>query len=165
MTVTPVSGTGSTTPVTGTLGTSGSAAATSTSSTSQASGFDALGKDTFLKLMVAQLRNQDPMNPTDSTQFLAQTAQFTSLEKMTDIATQTSAALNAQMAFGASTLVGKQVTYTADDGSKASGPVSAVTFTSNGPVLTVGDADVPIASVVSVDAAAAPTSSSTAPTS
>ena len=48
----------------------------------------------FLNLMVAQLRYQDPMNPTDSGQFLAQTAQFTALEKMQDVADQTAALLS-----------------------------------------------------------------------
>ena len=61
--------------------------------------------------MVAQLRYQDPMNPTDSGEFLAQSAQFTALEKMQDVADQTAAARSpAQMAFGASGLVGQHVT-------------------------------------------------------
>jgi flagellar basal-body rod modification protein FlgD len=124
---------------TSSVGPTGSAASTDTASATAASGFDALGKDTFLKLMVAQLRNQDPMNPTDSTQFLAQTAQFTSLEKLEDVAGLTTQALNAQMA------TGEQVT----------GPVSSVTFTSTGPVLTVGGADVPMNDVVSVSSASA----------
>ena len=43
----------------------------------------------FLQLLVAQMRYQDPMNPTDSSQFLSQSAQFTALEKMQDVADQT----------------------------------------------------------------------------
>ena len=50
-------------------------------------------KDMFLQLLVAQMRYQDPMNPTDSSQFLAQSAQFTALEKMQDVADQTAALL------------------------------------------------------------------------
>ena len=56
----------------------------------------------FLELMVAQLRYQDPMNPQDSGEFLAQSAQFTALEKMQDVADRTAELLGAQMAFGAS---------------------------------------------------------------
>jgi flagellar basal-body rod modification protein FlgD len=135
-------------------------AATGTSSTASGASaapgaalpVDQLGKDTFLKLMVAQLRNQDPMNPTDSTQFLAQTAQFTSLEKMDELAQQSAQALSAQMSFGASGLVGKPVTYLAEDGTETQGSVSSVAFTSTGPMLHIGDVDVPLSSIVSVTA-------------
>lgn len=113
---------------------------------------DALGRDTFLKLMVAQLRNQDPMNPQDSAEFLAQTAQFTSLEKLEQVALQSSQALAAQMAFGASTLAGKTVTYVGADGAEATGAVEAVRFTATGPVLVIDDLEVPISSVVTVAA-------------
>jgi len=112
---------------------------------------DQMGRDTFLKLMVAQLRNQDPMNPQDSAEFLAQTAQFTSLEKLDAVAQQTSQALAAQMAFGASTLAGRSVTYLGEDGvTEVSGIVDTVRFTATGPVLSVGGADVPISSVTAV---------------
>ena len=113
---------------------------------------DALGRDTFLKLMVAQLRNQDPMNPQDSAEFLAQTAQFTSLEKLEQVALQSSQALAAQMAFGASTLAGKTVTYVGADGAEATGAVEAVRFIATGPVLVIDDQEVPISSVVTVAA-------------
>jgi flagellar basal-body rod modification protein FlgD len=112
---------------------------------------DQMGRDTFLKLMVAQLRNQDPMNPQDSAEFLAQTAQFTSLEKLDAVAQQTSQALAAQMAFGASTLAGRSVTFLGEDGvTEVTGTVDSVRFTATGPVLSVGDVDVPISSVTSV---------------
>ena len=43
---------------------------------------------TFLKLLVTQIKNQNPMNPSDSTQFLTQLAQFSELEQMTNVNTQ-----------------------------------------------------------------------------
>src|SRR5215207_5272910 len=45
----------------------------------------ALGKDQFLQLLVAQMKNQDPMNPMDGTQMAAQLAQFSSVEQLTQI--------------------------------------------------------------------------------
>lgn len=44
-----------------------------------------LGKDAFLKMMIAQLQNQDPLNPMDGTAFVAQLAQFSSLEQLTNL--------------------------------------------------------------------------------
>jgi len=111
-----------------------------------------LDQDTFLKLMVAQLRNQDPLNPTDSAEFLAQTAQFTSLEKLEVVADQSAQALAAQMAFGASSLVGRTVTYTDSEGAEVAGTVSSVRFGPSGPLLGVGDAEVALEQVVTVEA-------------
>ena len=130
------------------LGSTTQAATTTPTADSTSSQMD---KDLFLKLMVTQLRNQDPMNPQDSAEFLAQTAQFTSLEKLDAVAQQTSQALAAQMAFGASTLAGRSVTYLGKDGvTEVSGIVDTVRFTATGPVLSVGGADVPISSVTAV---------------
>jgi flagellar basal-body rod modification protein FlgD len=109
-----------------------------------------MNKDLFLKLMVTQLKNQDPMNPTDSSQFLAQTAQFTSLEKLDAVAQQTAQALTAQLTFGASGLVGRSVTYTGSDGAEQAGVVGSVRFTPTGPVLGIGGAEVTLGDVVTV---------------
>jgi flagellar basal-body rod modification protein FlgD len=60
-------------------GSSGSSSASSSSSTS---GVPAPTEEMFLQLLVAQLQNQDPLNPTDSTQFVSQLAQFSELEQV-----------------------------------------------------------------------------------
>lgn len=44
-----------------------------------------IGKDAFLKMLIAQLQNQDPLNPMDGTAFVAQLAQFSSLEQLTNL--------------------------------------------------------------------------------
>lgn len=118
-------------------------------------------KDMFLQLLVAQMRYQDPMNPTDSSQFLAQSAQFTALEKMQAVADQTSALLAAQVAFGAAGRVGREVTYLDEDGATATGVVTGVTFGAEGPVLDVGDVEVPLGAVQSVASPSSPTETTT----
>ncbi len=53
--------------------------------TATTQGSDAMDKDAFLELMIAQLRNQDPLDPMDGTEYAAQLAQFTSLEQLTNL--------------------------------------------------------------------------------
>ena len=72
-----------------------------------------MGKDSFMKLLVTQLSNQDPMSPSDPTQFVSQLAQFTSLEQLVGLneglnilAMTQAAATSAQMV----SYVGKEVT-------------------------------------------------------
>jgi flagellar basal-body rod modification protein FlgD len=83
-------------------------ATSSGASTSPASG---VNEQVFLNLLVAQLKNQDPMNPTDSTQFVSQLAQFSELEQVIgirgDIETQMS---STTAATGASSTAGTSQT-------------------------------------------------------
>jgi flagellar basal-body rod modification protein FlgD len=104
----------------------------------------------FMQLLVAQMRYQDPANPTDSSQFLSQSAQFTALEKMQSVSDQTAQLVALQVAFGASSMVGRTVSYPASDGTTTSGVVSSVRFEANGPVLQVNGEDVAVASVRSI---------------
>jgi flagellar basal-body rod modification protein FlgD len=75
------------------------------------------GQDTFLKLLVAQLKYQDPTNPTDATQFLSQTAQFTQIETLQKIAKEQETQAAASEMLAATTLVGRQVSYALNNGS------------------------------------------------
>jgi flagellar basal-body rod modification protein FlgD len=67
------------------MATIGSVTSATRGPTASAQNPTTLGKDDFLKLLVTQLRFQDPLNPLDQNQFLAQTAQFTSLENLQNI--------------------------------------------------------------------------------
>lgn len=118
-------------------------------------------KEMFLNLMVAQLRYQDPLNPADSGEFLAQSAQFTSLEKMQDVADQTAALLATSLSFGASNMVGRNVTYIDADGNPISGVVDSVSFDTSGPMLQIGGQSVSLGQVQSVGTPPAPATPTT----
>ncbi len=67
---------------------SGAAQAAADATTTAAAGKkNTLGKDAFLQMLVAQLKNQDPLNPMDGTAFVAQLAQFSSLEQLQNLNT------------------------------------------------------------------------------
>ena len=115
-------------------------------------------QDTFLKLLVAQLKYQDPSNPADSTQFLAQTAQFTQVEKLGQIADM----LQAQQLIGASSLVGRTVTYRDATGATQTGVVTSTKLNGDSePTLVVGNTDVQLSTVTEVQQ----TATATQPTS
>jgi len=83
-------------------------------SSADAHGSSALDKDQFLKLLVAQLKNQDPTQPQDPTAFIAQLAQFSSLEAQQNTNTKLDSLILAQATAGqanASSLIGKQVAF------------------------------------------------------
>ena len=56
-----------------------------TTASQKPSGTDALGRDAFLQLLTTQLANQDPLQPQNDTEFIAQLAQFSSLEQLTQM--------------------------------------------------------------------------------
>jgi flagellar basal-body rod modification protein FlgD len=68
-----------------------------------------LGKDDFLKLLLAQLSNQDPTSPMENTQFIAQMAQFSSLEQMTNMSTEFTKLANMLNSSEAVSVIGKTV--------------------------------------------------------
>ncbi|HET9657800.1 MAG TPA: flagellar hook capping FlgD N-terminal domain-containing protein [Kineosporiaceae bacterium] len=142
-----------------TTGTTGAGSTTDTTSTPSAPK-DQMGKDTFLKLLVAQLQYQDPSNPADATQFISQTAQFTVVEKLSDLSTLNQQLLTTTQAQSAAALVGKTVTWTDAAGTDHSGVVTAATLGSS-PSLTIGDQTVDLSAITSVTTTPASGSGST----
>jgi flagellar basal-body rod modification protein FlgD len=105
----------------------------------------------FLQLMVAQLQYQDPMNPADTSQMLSQNATFTEVQAIQEMQQEMEMQLSSQLAFGATAMIGKQVSWTdADSGKAMTGTAQGATFTAQGPVLNVDGKDVPLTSVESV---------------
>jgi flagellar basal-body rod modification protein FlgD len=112
---------------------------------------DAMGSETFLKLLVAQLKYQDPSKPTDSAALLGQTAQFQMVEKLQLLATQNTQLLSEQQAGSAIALVGRTISYTQGD-KTLSGVVGSVRLTAGGPILQVAQNDVPLSAVKTIGA-------------
>lgn len=95
-----------------------------------------------MQLLVTQLRYQDPMKPMDDRDFMAQLAQFSSLEQMTELTRWS------KLTYGLG-LVGQKITYTGADGKPQSGVVKAVKVVDGVPTLSLGDREVNIDDVIS----------------
>lgn len=96
-----------------------------------------LGKDDFLKLLITQLSNQDPTSPMDNTQFIAQMAQFSSLEQMTNMNQEFGKLNNMLVSSQAVGTIGKTVDVDVG-GVKTTGTVDAVTY-GNNPQVRIGN--------------------------
>jgi flagellar basal-body rod modification protein FlgD len=93
-----------------------------------------IGKDDFLKLLVGQLQHQDPMQPSDDTQFIGQMAQFSQLEQETN----TAASSDQLVRVSTLSLIGRTVTYLGAGNASQTGVVTEVDLSTNGnPTLTV----------------------------
>ena len=114
--------------------TSSSTSSTSNVITSATSSSD-LGEDAFLKLLVTQMQNQDPLNPMSSTDYIAQLAQFSSVEQLTTANTQLAALQVASATSQSLALIGHTI-VTADGAT--TGVVDSVQFVDGMPKLVVG---------------------------
>src|SRR4051794_17882687 len=108
------------------------AAATAGTASSTKKADQALGKDDFLKLMVAQMKNQDPMSPADDKDNIAQMAQFSSLEQITNLANATQELADRMSLTQNVGLLGHSVTYKGADGTSVSGTVDGVDLAQDG---------------------------------
>ena len=125
-----------------------------------------LDRDAFLKLLVAQLKYQDPTSPTDASAMMAQTSQLTMVERLDDInKALTSAAATDRLTL-AGTMVGRQVTFQSESG-PSTAIVDSVRFVNGEFVLSAGGFAVPMEAIIEVGAApatvATPADTSTAP--
>jgi len=75
---------------------------------------NSLGKDDFLNLLITQLTHQDPLDPIDDTEFIAQMAQFSTLEQITNVASSMDNLLK-MARLSAESYVGKEVIYYDED--------------------------------------------------
>jgi flagellar basal-body rod modification protein FlgD len=126
------------------------AAASNTQTAATTAPSKTLDQDAFLKLLVAQLKYQDPSKPLDASQMMAQTATFTQVQKLDQLLTAQQSMVSGQHMEAASSMVGRTVTATTTDGVTATGVVLSATFTGSEPTLRVGNRDVPLSSVTEV---------------
>jgi flagellar basal-body rod modification protein FlgD len=114
-------------------------------------------KDMFLKLLVAQMKYQDPANPASSSEFMAQTATFTQVEKLEEIAAQNASLLALQRSSSAGALVGRTVSYTDDNGATQTGLVTSVRLgnATTEATATVGGVNVAMGRITEVASTAA----------
>jgi flagellar basal-body rod modification protein FlgD len=110
-----------------------------------------LDSDVFLQLMVAQLRYQNPMEPTDATAMMQQTAQFTTVETLQAISETQQQLMNMAQLSTALDMVGKRVEAIGFDGLRKEGDVTGVRFSIDGVILEMDGTDIPLVNVVSVN--------------
>jgi len=109
-----------------------------------------LGKDAFLKILLAQMRNQDPMNPADGTAMIAQLAQFSSLEQMQNLNNKIDQLLEVQLLGELSGLVGKTVLFSGENDEVLGGTVQSLIWSGNRSQLRINDVLVPLGRVLEV---------------
>ena len=132
-----------------------SSTAASTPSATKSAG---LGKQDFLKLLMAQLQNQDPMKPMDDTAMIAQMAQFSALEATQQLNQTLLQSANMQAISQAGALIGKYIQSDQTDGTSTTGLVTGVGFTSTdgvvSPALIVDGKDVDYSTIRKISSTA-----------
>lgn len=114
-----------------------------------------LDGETFLNLLVAQLRYQDPSSPMDTTEMMTQTTQLATMEQLTTLTSTMTESFALQMRQTAAAFVGREVTYLDAEGEPASGVVTSTSFALGVPTVRVGGVDVTLDAVLGLTAAAA----------
>jgi Flagellar hook capping protein len=112
-----------------------SAEKTSSTSSSKTSSIFNVNNDMFLKILAAELQNQDPSNTKDSTEYVAQMAQFAALEQMQSLSTSMEQLMAGQRLQEGSMMIGKAAKVAMDDGTYVNGVVTGARF--GGGVTTV----------------------------
>lgn len=97
---------------------------------------NSLGMQDFLKILLTQLTYQDPLKPMDNQEFMAQMAQFTSLEQAQQLNSRIETLITNQAALQSVGLIGRTVDLTTGSG-PLSGSVTALSLAGDSPLLTV----------------------------
>jgi flagellar basal-body rod modification protein FlgD len=111
---------------------------TSTSSTTATSS-NSVDYNTFLQLLVAEMKNQDPTNPMDTSQYMSQFAQLSTVEQAMQTNTKLDALLSSQALSQADGLIGRTVSFTDSTGASFTGKIASVSINSDGSIATLED--------------------------
>lgn len=95
--------------------------------------------NTFLQLLIAEMKNQDPTNPMDTSQYMSQFAQLSTVEQAMQTNTKLDSLLSSQALSQADGLIGKTVTFTDSTGASFTGKVASISINTNGSVATLAD--------------------------
>jgi len=106
-------------------------------------------REDFLKLFVTQLRHQSPLDPLKGHEFVAQLAQFTSLEQLTNLNTSFSDMLKFQQLFEGGELIGKNATYLDSEGN-LEGVISGIKINDGAIAAVIGGKEVPISNLTGI---------------
>jgi flagellar basal-body rod modification protein FlgD len=140
------------------IGTSSSDSISTIARNNQGVGQTDLGRDEFLDLFVAQLQNQDPLDPVKNEDFVAQLASISSVEQLESLNSNVvaSIALNQNNALlsqltSSSSLIGKTVNFVDQStGLQSNGTVDGVKIENGVAVLNIGGRDIPLGSVTEI---------------
>ncbi len=113
--------------------TSKSSSTNSTTTTSS----NSVDYNTFLQLLVAEMKNQDPTNPMDTSQYMSQFAQLSTVEQAMQTNNKLDSLLSSQALSQADGLIGKTVSFTDSTGASFSGKVASVSINSDGAIATL----------------------------
>jgi flagellar basal-body rod modification protein FlgD len=106
----------------------------------------------FMSLLLAQLRNQNPLEPMQDKDMMAQFTQLNSLQELQKMESMFEQMSTSNQLGNAAGLIGKSVKVAGDDGEDITGVVTGVTFSGGKIMLNLGDKQVPLDSLISVTA-------------
>jgi flagellar basal-body rod modification protein FlgD len=116
------------------------------------SGPNAFSSDAFMQLLLAQLRNQNPLDPVQDKEFMGQLTQLNSLQELQKMTTMFQTFARTNNLSQAAALIGKTVEARLPDGKTETGVVSGVTLNGADAVVHIGSKTVPYASITSIRA-------------
>lgn len=111
----------------------------SSNSTNSPTSSNSVDYNTFLQLLIAEMKNQDPTNPMDTSQYMSQFAQLSTVEQAMQTNSKLDALLSSQSLSQANGLIGKTVSFTDLTGASFSGKVVSVSINSDGSIATLAD--------------------------